>query len=246
MALLRLHVFESRQQAFHDDEVLQENVIVHGAKGRGHSGDEAVSITSGSGPDDHMLLSQVLNYEQVVRPGDPEFFIHITPDDLGEHVVERMAAFETTLPDLGLTVSTGRVVDFRVRQFLRTDPGTETVPLIWPTHFARGHIAWPKEGRKPNAIADVNRVRDQLVPNEPYVLVRRFSAKEERRRVVAAVYDPSRILADRVGFENHLNYYHCKGRGLDLPLARLGRLPQQYVGGRIFSAVQWPHTGQRN
>ncbi len=218
MALLRLHVFESRQQAFRDDEVLQENVIVHGAKGGPRA--ERVLITSSSGPDDHMPLSRVLDYERVVRPGDPEYFIHITPDDVGEQVAARIAAFEATLPDLGLTVSTGRVVDFRVRPFLRTEPGVGTAPLIWPTHFLRGHIAWPKEGRKPNAIADVDRIRDQLVPNEPYVLVRRFSAKEERRRVVAAVYDPGCILAERVGFENHLNYYHRNGGGLDLPLAR--------------------------
>jgi adenine-specific DNA-methyltransferase len=25
---------------------------------------------------------------------------------------------------------------------------------------------------------------------------------------------------DNLGFENHLNYFHCRGHGLDLPLAR--------------------------
>jgi adenine-specific DNA-methyltransferase len=63
-------------------------------------------------------------------------------------------------------------------------------------------------------------VEDQLVPSEPYVLVRRFSAKEERRRVVAVVYDPARIRCKKVGFENHLNYFHRSGRGLEMRLAR--------------------------
>jgi adenine-specific DNA-methyltransferase len=218
MALLRLHVFESRQQAFRDDAVLQENVIVHAVKGGRRPG--RVSITSSAGPDDPMPLSRAVEYERVVRPGDPEHFIHITPDVLGDQVAARVAAFEAELADLGLSVSTGRVVDFRARPFLRPDPGAGTAPLIWPTHFSDGSIAWPKEGRKPNAIADVERIRDQLVPNEPYVLVRRFSAKEERRRVVAAVYDPAHVPGERVGFENHLNYYHRNGGGLDLPLAR--------------------------
>jgi adenine-specific DNA-methyltransferase len=218
MALRRLHVFESRQQAFRDDEVLQENVIVHAVKGG--SRNVRVFITSSAGPEDDMPLSRVLDYERVVRPGDPEHFIHISPDDLGDQVAARIAAFDATLADLGLTVSTGRVVDFRARPFLRPQAGLDTAPLIWPTHFAGGYIAWPKEGRKPNAIADVQRIRDLLVPNEPYVLVRRFSAKEERRRVVAAVYDPDCTRCERVGFENHLNYYHRNGRGLDLPLAR--------------------------
>jgi adenine-specific DNA-methyltransferase len=218
MALRRLHVFESRQQAFRDDEVLQENVIVHAVKGGRRA--VRVFITSSAGPDDDMPLSRVLDYERIVRPGDPESFIHISPDDLGEQVAIQMAAFENRLIDLGLAVSTGRVVDFRARQFLRPEHGVGTAPLIWPTHFVHGAIVWPKQGRKPNAIADVERIRDQLVPNEPYVLVRRFSAKEERRRVVAAVYDPACMPGERVGFENHLNYYHRSGGGLDLPLAR--------------------------
>jgi adenine-specific DNA-methyltransferase len=218
MALRRLHVFESRQQAFRDDEVLQENIIVHAVKGGRKS--VRVFVTSGAGPEDTMPLSRVLDYDRVVRSGDPESFIHITPDDLGDQVAGRMASLQAELADLGLTVSTGRVVDFRARSFLRGEPGPGTAPLIWPLHFAKGYIAWPKVGRKPNAIVDGDRTREQLVPNEPYVLVRRFSAKEERRRVVAAVYDPARIACARVGYENHLNYFHRNGGGLDLPLAR--------------------------
>ena len=53
-----------------------------------------------------------------------------------------------------------------------------------------------------------------------YVLTQRFSAKEERRRVVAAIYDPRRIEAPLVGFENHLNYFHARGQGLSVPLAK--------------------------
>jgi adenine-specific DNA-methyltransferase len=52
------------------------------------------------------------------------------------------------------------------------------------------------------------------------VLVKRFSAKEERRRVVAAVYDPARVQDGRVAFENHLNYYHLRGAGLPITVAK--------------------------
>lgn len=218
MALRRLHVFDSRQQAFRDDAVLQENVILHAVK-EGKK-EVHVFITSSSGPEDEMPLSRVLDYNRVVRPDDPQWFIHITPDEIGDQIAERLAALPATLADLRLDVSTGRVVDFRAREFLRPEAGPDTAPLIWPAHFAHGYIAWPKQGRKPNAIVDADRVRDQLVPNEPYVLVRRFSAKEEKRRVVAAVHDPRRVPCERVGFENHLNYYHRNGGGLHLPLAK--------------------------
>ncbi len=96
------------------------------------------------------------------------------------------------------------------------------MPLIYPTHFEAGYIRWPKpDSRKPNALARSARLHELTVPPGIYVLVKRFSAKEERRRIVAAVYDSSRVsVGDEVGFENHLNYYHDAGRGFSLALAK--------------------------
>ncbi|HYO59862.1 MAG TPA: hypothetical protein VEU50_44590, partial [Archangium sp.] len=125
-----------------------------------------------------------------------------------------------SLADLGLTVSTGRVVDFRAREYLRPAAGPDTVPLIWPGHFSGGFVAWPKDFKKPNALAVDPETEALLVPAGTYVLVKRISAKEEKRRVSAAVFDPRHVPCKRVGFENHLNYFHQKGGGLPATLAR--------------------------
>ncbi len=45
------------------------------------------------------------------------------------------------------------------------------------------------------------------MPRGTYVLVKRFSSKEEARRVVATVCDPEAVPGDKVGFENHLNVF---------------------------------------
>jgi adenine-specific DNA-methyltransferase len=37
---------------------------------------------------------------------------------------------------------------------------------------------------------------------------------------MAAIYDPTRIDAHLVGFENHLNYFHKQGKGLAADLAK--------------------------
>lgn len=60
-----------------------------------------------------------------------------------------------------------------------------------------------------------------MVASGTYVLTKRFTSKEERRRVVAAVYDPARLPPDveRVGFENHVNYFHANGGGLPKAVA---------------------------
>jgi adenine-specific DNA-methyltransferase len=67
----------------------------------------------------------------------------------------------------------------------------------------------------------VPETEELMVPNGVYVLVKRFTAKEERRRVVATVFRPEGSLAGfaTVGFENHLNYFHHEGGGLDERLA---------------------------
>ena len=117
-------------------------------------------------------------------------------------------------------MSTGKVVDFRVRPHLRREAGKRTQPLIYPTHFANGVVQWPKAGKKPNALADVTATADLWMPSGCYVLVKRFSSKEERRRVVAAVFAPQTVPGDRIGFENHLNVFHAHGAGLRPVLAR--------------------------
>jgi adenine-specific DNA-methyltransferase len=219
MTLRHLHLFESREETFGDDDILQENIILSAVKEHTSSG--TISITSSTNATDDYIVQREVPYTQVVHPSDPESFIHIVPDTVGQQFRARMAEFHHTLRDLGLSVSTGRVVDFRARAFLRQQAEEGAAALIYPTHFQDGYIAWPKaETRKPNALAIVEQSQELLVPNEHYVLVKRFSAKEERRRVVAAIYDAARIPGQFVGFENHLNYLHRNARGLPLPLAK--------------------------
>ena len=217
MSIKRIHVFASRERAFQDDEVLQENVILHAVKEQKRT---SVLISSSVGPDDPEMVVQKVDYLQVVKPADAESFIHIVTNDYGAEVARKMNAFSATLEDLGLCVSTGRVVDFRARDYLRPMPDGRSVPLIYACHFEGGFVSWPKpQGRKPNAIVRAPETEFLLIPSEIHVLVKRFSAKEERRRIVAAVYDPSRLSTDVVGFENHLNYFHRNGKGLPKDLA---------------------------
>ncbi len=215
LAIRRLHVFESRSDVFKDDDVLQENVVIHGIRRRGKPDTAKVSCT---GPDGR-VVSRVRAYERIVAPNDPEAIVHIPID--GDTAHSAMRFFRGTLEDLRLQVSTGRLVDFRARAFLRSQPGPNTVPLIYPAHFRGGFVEWPNgHTRKPNAIVMDERIKDQLVQSGFYVLAKRFSAKEERRRIVAAVFDPRRVPSKLVGFENHLNYFHRGGGALPEALAR--------------------------
>lgn len=221
MTFCRMHVFESRDLAFQDDQVLQENIIFHAAKRKEKNAKVAVSVSG----DTHMeaVSSREMSHEQLIHPSDPDLFIHIVSEEYEQNVREQIGRFTCSLADLGLSVSTGRVVDFRARAFLRAmpEPRVECAPLIYPGHLDCWGVRWPREGgKKPNALVVAPETKGLLMPRGTYVLVKRFSAKEEPRRVVASIYNSDQYSAPLVGFENHLNYYHADGEGLSGDLAK--------------------------
>lgn len=218
MELHRLHIFESRRATFRDDSVLQENIVFHAVKGRGQPVDLTISSSSGEHGAD--INEAIVPFAEIVHLHDPEKFIHIPFAASHASAKESLDGLNASLASLGVTVSTGRVVDFRLKDALRKEPQRGAVPLLYPCHFNGGTVHWPKlDARKPNAILDNDETRPWLVPSGVYLLTKRFTSKEERRRLVACVFDPELVKAERVGFENHLNYFHVNGHGLDRNLA---------------------------
>ncbi len=200
-----LHVFESRRSTFKDDDVLQENMIFKLTKG-GEQGSVRLSTDA--------VEAREVPFTEIVRPKDKHAFIRLPIG--GDDLASSVQALPCVLADLGIKVSTGRVVDFRAKEQLRKEPGADTVPLIYPQHFHDGSIRWPiPDFRKHNALADNDDTAKLITPAGTYVLTKRFTAKEEKRRLVAVIYD-----GGRAGFENHLNYFHEDGNGLPEDLAR--------------------------
>jgi len=217
-AIRHMHLFESRSKAFKDDEVLQENVIIRLERG-GQQG--PVTITTSTDDSFSDLATHEHPFDRIVFPDDPERFIHV-PTTTEKSAIELSPAVRYSLADLGIKVSTGPVVDFRLKAHLRDMPEAGTVPLIYPGHLSMTGTVWPVAGlKKPNAIMRNAETEKWLYPNGFYCVVRRFSSKEEKRRVVASVVDPA-VFGDhsRLGFENHMNLFHQDKHGLPEVLAR--------------------------
>lgn len=217
-AVRHMHLFESRSKAFKDDEVLQENIIIR-LERDGQQG--PVTVTTSTDDTFADLVTHEHPFDRIVFPDDPERFIHV-PTSPEKNAIELSEAIRSTLGDLGIKVSTGPVVDFRLKEHLRDMPGEGTVPLLYPGHFSSTGTTWPIEGmKKPNAIERNADTEKWLYPSGFYCVVRRFSSKEEKRRIVASVVEPSAFGGVPVlGFENHLNLFHENKRGLPEALAR--------------------------
>ncbi|WP_244230079.1 Eco57I restriction-modification methylase domain-containing protein [Ectopseudomonas khazarica] len=218
-AIRHIHLFNSRSTAFKDDEVLQENIIISLECG----GDQKdVTITTSTDDSFSDIASHVHPFNRIVFEADPERFIHV-PTSAEEGAIERSSVVCCSPEEVGVKISTGPVVGFRMRSQLREMPEPGTVPLLYPNHFSSNGlgIVWPGESRKkPSAILRNDETEKWLYPNGFYCLVRRFSSKEEKRRIVARVLDPNEIGdSPMVGLENYFNVFHDKKKGLQKELA---------------------------
>ncbi len=217
-SLDNIHIFESRTKAFKGDKVLQETVIYHVVKNKKQGNVEICSSSCSNDPQPTMRVAQ---YNEVVNPHNPDKFIHIVINNEQAQIATKIGGMPCSLSDLGIEASTGKVVDFRTKENLSHNPTVETVPLIYPMHFNNGQISWPIESKKkPNALLNNDKTKKQLVPNGTYVLTKRLTAKEEVRRIVAALYTPDIADVQEVGFENKTNYFHALGKPLDPDVAR--------------------------
>ncbi|MEQ5033495.1 Eco57I restriction-modification methylase domain-containing protein [Morganella morganii] len=217
-AIRHMHLFESRSKAFRDDEVLQENIIIRLERG-GQQG--TVTVTTSTDDSFSDLATYEHPFDRIVFPDDSERFIHV-PTTTGKSAIELSPAVRYSLADIGVKVSTGPIVDFRLKTHLRDMPEPGTVPLIYPGHLSMNGTVWPVAGlKKPNAIIRNDETEKWFYLNGFYCVVRRFSSKEEKRRVVASIVDPATFGDHSVlGFENHMNVFHENKHGLPEALAR--------------------------
>ena len=219
MTIKRIHIFESRDKAFKEGNVLQENIIINAIKGKNQK--TPVTITSNNNPSDEDITSHLVDYDRLVEPNDSKQFIRIVPNSLGQNVSSFFDSLPCSLNDLDIIASTGKVVDFRSTEYLRDTPDVETVPLIYPNNLVNGNVIWPNSQSKKKAyLASVPATQKLAIPSDYYVLVKRFSSKEERRRLYAAFFNPENFPYKRVGIENHINYFHRRYGGLSKEFAK--------------------------
>ena len=210
-----IHIFESRKEIFDNDGVLQENIILKvtrcGEKNRPFKKTKKVIVSVSTDKSFEDLRSFELTLSEIVYHRKDAMFIRIPTSFLEIDILSSLDRWDHTLNDLGLEISTGPVVPFRAKEHLcRELDMSSTAPLVWMHNVQGFEVLWPvdKNGKE-IAILISEKTKPLLLPVKNYVLVKRFSSKEQRRRLHAGVLlqtDFQRY--GYIGIENHLNYIH--------------------------------------
>jgi adenine-specific DNA-methyltransferase len=217
-----IHIFESRKEAFKKDKILQENIIlkgIHSDQWHKKNGNKSnsVSISVSHGYEDlDRSTSRAFLLEKLLDMKTRSSMLRIPQCREEEDVLDRISSWKGSFDQYGLKISTGPVVAFRAKSHLAAEKnGKLYAPLLWLHHVKPLQVEWPIiKLRKPQYIEISDASEKLLIRDQNCVLVRRFSAKEENRRLVAAPLCKNDIRSDYIGLENHLNYIYKKDGSL--------------------------------
>lgn len=202
-----IHIFKHRDKVFKNKEssVLQENIICRYTKG---DVSKSIIIRS-SNCDDSIKHAEEAIYptDLIIDPSNDQRLIRVpeTPEDAD--VLRAAESLESTFESSGYFISTGRVVEHRSREFITEDNSSiNSVPLYRPHNITPLLVSWSGKHKKDVSFALNDDYDKYTVKNNNYVLLKRFSSKDEKRRLVAAIHLSSMGSYNTVGFGNKTNY----------------------------------------
>ena len=127
---------------------MQENIIIMLQKNV-EQGNVKISYCN---DDSFIGLSEFdVPFNQILHENDSEKYFNIpTKQQIGNEILTNYS----NIQDLGIKVSTGPIVDFRMKKLLLKDYAEKSVPLIYSVHLKNHRLSWPQETKKPNAILE--------------------------------------------------------------------------------------------
>lgn len=204
--LEQVHLFKSRDNVFTASDVLQENVIIKFRK----TTEEAKRVKVSTSHNSEDLLTpevQICDPKIVTDPNDKERIIRLPSSITEYNILLKARNLPATFSEEGYFISTGPVVEHRSKQFiLQKHSKKDSTPLIRTHNLQSSILDWSgRDKRDASVVTGKNQVDKFLVENKPYVITKRITSKEEKRRLVTAVYSPMSGKS-KIGITNKLNY----------------------------------------
>lgn len=211
----KAHLFVSRKDTFSKDKVLQETVIIKGTK-RPKPEPQVIISSSGGLKDLNNPFIKAFPKKDIIDLNSNERILYLPTTDYEEAVLEIFKNWTGNLAKYNIQISTGPVVAFRSLDYIRENfekGKVKVAPLYWLHNVKQMVLEWPiPKPKKGQYIIVGEKSMPLLIPNKNYILLRRFSSKDDKNRLIAAPYFCNFIKSDYIGVENKVNYiYRPKG-----------------------------------
>lgn len=215
----KIHLFNSRKDTFNRDSVLQETVVIKAIREEINPNKNVLVSSSIGIKDIFEPTIKYFNSSELIDLNSKEKILHLPTSDKEENILNLVSSWQNVLTDFDIKISTGPVVSFRALEFIQNNYENGTVflaPLFWLHNVNKMILEWPKQLKEKGQFIRIeNGSKSLLLPNKNYILLRRFSTKDDKSRLIAAPYFCNYVKSDFVGVENKVNYIYRKDGHLD-------------------------------
>ena len=199
--LEHIHLFVSRDKVFEKESVLQETIIIKVKKTRSKPKTVTITTTQSNSDFSERTIFQA-PYATVIN--GPDCYVYLVTNSTEVNTLNILNKWKNTLPSIGLKMKTGLTVDFRNKEALRDEAEEQAVPLFYSQHIQNGKVVFPV-GKEHEYL--VTEQRGLLQPNKNYLFIKRFTAKEEHRRLQCGVYLAKKYPEySKISTQNKINF----------------------------------------
>lgn len=199
--LKHIHLFESRDKVFDKENVLQETIIIKVQKSS--IVPDTVTVTSSNSNNDFTELTEITVPYDLVVSGE-EKYIYLVTNEREIEVLKKLKKWKDTLPGIGLRMKTGLTVDFRNKDILRNVEEKGAIPLFYAKHIRDGMVQFPVHKEYEYVVTEQQGL---VQTNKNYLFVKRFTSKEEKRRLQCGIYLAKKYRQySQISTQNKINF----------------------------------------
>lgn len=194
--------YRSRSNAFKYENVIQENVIVKFTK---RAQVPKIKIFTCLDPDSAPEHEMNLPSELLLNNDNDIFALPADLDELNAYTKTKRLPFK--LKDFGLTLSTGKVVEYRHKQSLNNS--NAGAMFIEAKCLDTNHETYRKKYSKRshgNALAVNEQTASILIDAQNLILLKRISSNSDKQRINCTVLRKIDCTSSKLAISNHIQY----------------------------------------
>ncbi|RLA82745.1 MAG: hypothetical protein DRG78_06335 [Epsilonproteobacteria bacterium] len=206
-----IHSFESRKEVFKEYGIFQEVVIMKLTKKNIKKTTVCISDKL-----DHKKCEK-FSFSKIIFKNDPYKFIHIPSKKDDKEILTKIYKLPSSLKKLGLTISTGKVVEYR-EPYLSNSKSDDSAVVIYQRNIKNGLLDLSIKGSSKQYLNRNELSSNKMILPGNYIVMKRMSYKENKERISSAILTKKYFTNKYITIENHLNYIHKDGQGFEKDL----------------------------